>query len=383
MRTPLLVLAAAASLQAQQVGANFNHDPELIDVAMLKRTPVEWVRTTPYIFEYIHGEKMPESSQGLANVITAAESGYHIAFGFRWDFRRYKVRIPAPGSAEEARYFDVARRMLARVGRHVEIFKLGNEPSLETLDQDMRPDSSGVVPLVRFTERLLTEVVEPLYRDNPGWKRPAVYTGSLPALFDPAMQASPAVLGLIHMAADNPAIEGLSIHLHIASEADMAESFRFVRGIMPSKPIIVPEFSLHRLYVQHMTEPLGAFATEYGRDPDMQLHAWYSLANQHQVSPQEWAAMFDSRSWFPRHFLRTYYRHFRRNRVRLATYGYVSQYAPHVVPANGMAWFINPIFIPKSLPPAAGGLAPANPLWFDDFVSIVNLGRRPLRGSKQ
>ncbi|MBL8232128.1 MAG: hypothetical protein JNL98_26770 [Bryobacterales bacterium] len=42
-----------------------------------------------------------------------------------------------------------------------------------------------------------------------------------------------------------------------------------------------------------------------------------------------------------------------------------------------MAWFINPIFIPKSLPPDAEGAPPANPLWFDDFVDIVNRGRKP------
>lgn len=372
----LALFLIGTALHAQEVGANFNHDPELIDVALLKRTPVQWVRTTPYIFEYIQGQKSPETSPGLANVITAARAGYHIAFGFRWDFRRFKLRIPAPSSEEEQRYFGVARRILTRVGPNVEIFKLGNEPSLETLDEDMRADDQGIVPLVRFTGRLLTEVVEPLYRAHPEWKRPAVYTGSLPALFEPRMQANAAVTGLIRLAQDNPAIEGLSIHLHIATEADMEESFRFVRSIMPSKPIIVPEFSLHRLYVQHHTEPLGAFATKYNRDPAMPLHAWYSLANQHKVSSEEWAAMFASRPWFPPHFLLTYYRHFQRNRVRLATYGYVSQYAPATVPANGMAWFINPIFIPKSLPPAADGAVPANPLWFDDFCKIVNQGRK-------
>jgi hypothetical protein len=41
-----------------------------------------------------------------------------------------------------------------------------------------------------------------------------------------------------------------------------------------------------------------------------------------------------------------------------------------------MAWFINPVFIQKSLPAGADGAAPANPLWFDDFVTIVNRGRQ-------
>jgi hypothetical protein len=382
MRIPVLFLAAAAMLPAQEIGANFNHDPELINVELLKRTPVEWVRTTPYIFEYIQGRKQPETAEGLANVLRAAEAGYRIAFGFRWDFRKHGLRIPAAGSAEERRYFDVARRMIARLGPQIAIFKLGNEPTLETLDADLRPDGEGVVPLVRFTERLLTEVVEPHYQEHPEWKRPAVYVGSLPALFEPKWQRSPAVAGLIRLAQENTAIEGLSIHLHIASEAGMEESFRFVRGLMPAKPIIVPEFSLHRLYVQRLTEKIGAtaeggaFAQKYQRDPAMPLHAWYSLANQLKVSAEEWAAMFASRSWFPRGFMLTYYEYFQRYGVRLATYGYVSQYAPPTVPADGMAWFINPVFIQKSLPAGADGAAPANPLWFDDFVTIVNRGRQ-------
>jgi len=377
----LLASLACAAATAQEIGANFNHDPEIIDISLLKRVPVDWIRTTPYIFEYIKGEKRPDSGEGLGNVIRAHQAGYKIAFGFRWDFRKFGLRIPQPGSAEEKEYFGVARQILERVGPSIEIFKLGNEPTLETMDADMQPDTSGAAPLVRFTQRLLTEVVEPCYRAHPGWKRPAVYVGSLPALFEPRMQKLPAVAGLIELAQSNPAIEGLSIHLHIETEQDMRESFEFVRHRMPAKPIIVPEFSLHRLYVKHLKDPLGAdqagreFAARFHRDPEMRLHQWYSLANQHKVSTEEWSAMFASRNWFPPHFMLTYYRYFERYGVRLATYGFVSQYAPPVVPPNGSAWFINPIFPAKSLPPNADGSFTPNPLWMDDFVAIVNKGR--------
>ncbi len=138
-------------------------------------------------------------------------------------------------------------RILTREIRHHR-----NEPTLETLDADMHPDASGVVPLVRFTKRLLTEVVEPCYRSHNGWKRPQVYVGSLPALFEPKMQQLPAVNGLIGMAQTNDAVAGLSIHLYIESEQQMEQAFEFVRKRMPEKPIIVPEFSLHRLYVKHL-----------------------------------------------------------------------------------------------------------------------------------
>src|SRR5256885_2873590 len=110
---------------------------------------------------------------------------------------------------------------------------------------------------------------------------------------------------------------------------------RFLESVphcIPPKPITVPEFSLHRLYVKHLKDPLGAdqagreFAARFHRDPEMPLHQWYSLANQHKVSTEEWSAMFASRNWFPPHFMLTYYRYFQRCGVRLATYGFVSQY---------------------------------------------------------
>jgi hypothetical protein len=364
------VLLAASLLRAQEIGANFNHDPEIIDLSLLKRTPVQWIRTTPYIFEYLNGEKNSEKAAGLARVIGAHQAGYKVAFGFRWDFKKNHLRIPAPGSAEEKRYFETAARMLERVGGHIEILKLGNEPNLETMDADLRTDASGTVPLVRFSERLLTEVVEPFYRSHGSLKRPHVYVGSLPALFEPGMQQLPGVLGLIEMAESNKAIAGLSIHLHIATERQMEQAFQFVRARMPKKPIIVPEFSLHRLYVKHLSDALGEpFAKKYKRDPNMRLHEWYSLANQHKVGVEEWSAMFASRDWFPPHFMKTFYQYFQKYGVRLATHGFMSQYAPAKVPANGSAWFINPIFPGKTLPANT-----PNPLWFDDFVEIVKQG---------
>ena len=67
----LFAFLACAAAAAQEIGANFNHDPEIIDISLLKRVPVEWIRTTPYIFEYIKGEKQPGSGEGLGNVIRA------------------------------------------------------------------------------------------------------------------------------------------------------------------------------------------------------------------------------------------------------------------------------------------------------------------------
>jgi hypothetical protein len=380
--TGIITLLLSVVIYSQEIGANFNHDPEIIDFVYLKKTPVEWIRTTPYIFEYIHGEKDPATEPGLQKVIDAKKAGYKVAFGFRWDFKKFSLSIPHTGSAEEKKYFIVASEILDRVGPYVDIFKLGNEPNLETMDQDLQVNAEGVVPLVRFTERLLTEVVEPYYKKHTELKRPDVYTGSLPRLFLKEEQKNPGVIGLIQLAQTNKNIRGLAVHLHISDSSEMEEAFRFVRSIMPDKPIIIPEFSLFRLYNKHVADELGdnkegkLFATKYGYSPGMKLYEWYSKANTERVSEREWADMFASRTWFPQHFMQTYYRYFQKYGVVLATYGFLSQSAPAKMGPNSPTWFINPIFPMKSLQPQTDGFFTPNPLWFNDFTDIVNRGKK-------
>lgn len=376
-----LIACVTFRLNAQEVGANFNHDPEIIDFTYLQKTPVAWIRTTPYIFDYIHGRKDAATEAGLEKVIEAKKRGYRVAFGFRWDFRKFNLNIPAPGSDTEKKYFGVARKILERVGPHVDIFKLGNEPNLETKEEDLQRNKDGIVPLVRFTERLLTEVVEPYYSSHPELKRPDVYAGSLPRLFLKEEQAKPGVAGLVALAQNNVNIKGLAIHLHISDSMEMEACFRFVRSIMPEKPIIVPEFSLFRLYNKHVSDVLGdsregvAFAEKYGYPTSMKLYQWYSKANTERVAAGEWEAMFASRTWFPQHFMKTYYRYFEKYGVVLATYGYLSQSAPEKMGPGSPTWFINPIFPMKSLKAQADGSYTPNPLWFHDFCEIVNKGK--------
>ena len=236
------------------------------------------------------------------------------------------------------------------------------------------------MPLVRFTERLLTHVVEPWYAAHKNIQRPPVYVGSLPRLFMKTEQQIPGVVELIKLAQNDERIAGLAVHLHIADTLEMEEALRFTRSIIPHKPIIVPEFSLVRLYASHNSDVLGdspegiAFAKKYGYAPTMKLYEWYSKANSEQVSSAEWAALFASRKWFPEHFLLTYYRYFQKYGIVLATYGYLSQSAPQKMQPDSPTWFINPIFPFKSLKQLPDGSHAPNPLWFDDFKTIVNWG---------
>lgn len=377
-----IFLFCGASISfAQEIGANFNHEPQIIDLRYLKKTPVEWIRTTPYIFEYINGQKDPATEPGLGKIIDAKNAGYRVAFGFRWDFKKYHLRIPEPGSERETKYFDVVRALLSRVGGHIDMLKLGNEPNLETTAPDLQFSRAGYVPLVNFMERMLNNVVLPFYQSHPEYKKPDFYVGSLPALFERGQQQTPGVVELIKFAQRDKNLTGLSVHLHIADTLEIPRALNFVRSLMPSKPIIVPEFSMFRLYNKHVPDLIGAtpegkaFLRQYNYPDTMHIYEWYSLVNGQKVDAAQWEAFFKSQAWFQPHVLQTFYRYFQKYGVVLATYGFFSQAAPaHVRPGTAI-WFINPIFPCKSLKTDVNGDCPANPLWFDDFTSIVNKGK--------
>lgn len=366
---------------AQELGANFNHNAEIIDFYYLEKVKVDWIRTTPRILDYVQGKLSVHHDPALQKVIEAGEKGYKIAFGFRWDFKKHRMPIPKAGSKKEKELFDMARQILNQMGHYVDIFKLGNEPNLETLEQDMKRNSKGEIPLVEFTDRFLYQVVLPYFKKETP-KIPDIYIGSFPTLFEQRFQKNEAVLKLLKYTHTNPDISGLSLHLHIEDTAEIDEAFEFARQIVKQKPIIVPEFSLHRLYKKKLTEPLNStkkgadFAKRYNYNPDMKLFEWFSIANTKRVNAEQWETLFESRDWFTKEFLDQYFERFQKHGVVLATYPLFQQSCPKHMTANSPAWFINPVFCQKSLELTSKGDFSANPLWIYSYKKWVEAGKR-------
>ena len=164
----------SVNLIAQEIGANFNHSPGIIDFKYVERSQVDWIRTTPEIFNYINGSISLGDDSPLNKVVEAGQRGYKIAFGFRWHFKDNSLRIPQPNSAEEQLYFKYADSILKKVGPYVDIFKLGNEPQWETHADDMKADGEGEIPLVRFTQRFFSHVVYPYFSTHNGGRMPGI-----------------------------------------------------------------------------------------------------------------------------------------------------------------------------------------------------------------
>lgn len=373
----LLVFSMPALItKAQEIGLNFNHNPENISLEYVKKTGVHWIRTTPRILDYVEGRMDAKSDSAIQKVVEAGKLGYRIAFGFRWDFNRRKLALPAPGSNREAEYFKTMDEILDRVGPYIQIFKLGNEPNLETIESDLQYDSQHKVPLVEFNKSQLQHVLQ-YYRKHPQWKKPQIYTGSLPALFETSQQEKPGVFELIKFTQSNPEIMGLAIHLHIADTLEIPQALKFVRSIMPAKPIIVPEFSLFRLYNNHLKDEIGsgstgkAFVLKFNYPDNITVSEWLTMVNAGKIPVSQFREMFDSQSWYPRHYLKTYQRYYKEYGVVLATYPLFQQGYAKIVTPKSESWFLNPIYLNKSYGVSENGEVEKNPLSFYDFMDWV------------
>jgi hypothetical protein len=377
-----LLSVSSLTIKSQELGLNFNHNPENIDFDYVKKTGVTWIRTTPRILDYVDRNIDVKTDSAIQNVVEAGKLGYKIAFGFRWDFNRRKLALPAPGSVREAEYFRTMDAILDRVGPYIQIFKLGNEPNLETIESDLQYDDQHHVPLVEFNKSQLQHVLQ-YYKKHPTWKKPQIYAGSLPALFEKKQQEKPGVFELIKFVQSNPEVTGLAVHLHIADTLEIPQALKFVRNIMPTKPIIIPEFSLFRLYNKHFKDEIGlsdegkAFVAKYNYPEHITVSEWLTLVNARKAPITQFQEMFDSQKWYPQHYLKTYQRYYKQYGVVLATYPLFQQgYAKYVKP-DSESWFLNPIYLNKSYGVAENGEFVKNPLSYDDFINWVKKHNKP------
>ncbi|MBU3125940.1 hypothetical protein [Sinomicrobium weinanense] len=67
---------------SQELGSNFNHNPEIIDFKYLEEAQVNWIRTTPRIMDYIYGDLRIKNDAGLSRIVEAGKKATSWHSGF-------------------------------------------------------------------------------------------------------------------------------------------------------------------------------------------------------------------------------------------------------------------------------------------------------------
>jgi hypothetical protein len=359
-----------------ELGANFNEHLHVAKLPELDATRVRWIRGFLPAGEFLDGRRTLQSDAGIATLRAATATGRKLAITLKWDFKRSKWRVPAPESVEEYKAFAwgvaVVREMKP------DLLLLVNETFIDTEEADLAPGADGTIPMVRFLQRLAAHIDAAALK-APSGASLSVSCGGFTRLDRAEMRNHPATRALLPWLASTPHLTHVNFHLHHADLAQFESAVKFMHAQVPSRPLVVTEFSLVWAYRAHMPDRLGidaagrAFAAKYKRAPDQTVADYLSAAARTPVTEEELHAFLAGRSWFDPQSLEKCCRLMEQNGVTLATYAYLQassglERAKSRVGDTQPPWRLNPIFQERHAYVPGGKRAAVNLGFFETFV---------------
>ncbi len=365
-------LADAASFQ---FGANVNEGLTRLDPALLDQSHTTWVRGFLPASEFITGKRTVTNDAGIQTLQRCAKEGRKVIASIKWDFKEARWAVPTPESQREKECFAFVDELLDEMRGQIAIFALVNEVFVDTLPTDLQPGDDGVIPMVRFLQRLAAHVHARADRDPEG-NRLRISCGGFTRLDTPEMQTAPAALALMDWCESDPRIAIVNYHLHQRDYDQWRQSLEFIRKKIPTKPLIVTEFSMVWAYKAHLGDRLDsseagrAFADRHSLAGSTTVREYLNRCLAQPVSEVVWQEFLHSQSWFDPDFLRTTGNLMEQHGVIVATYAF-SQHSSggnRPLRENSTPWMLNPIFIPNVALPGDPRQAAVNIDWFAEYV---------------
>lgn len=370
------------------LGVNTNREPEQLDEALLERTGTDWIRSNVEVLSYKEAHEGASDGKwdfGDWNLFIAGAEGTRrkAILNLMWDFERRGIHPPLPGSQEEKdlfAYLDL--EILDKLAPHVDILTTGNEPFVNTLDEDWQPkDAYGGIPIVVFYQRV-TEHVHAYLLDRGLRDQVDLYVGAFTRLHTKKMQAQPAVRALLSFAETAGYVDGVDMHSHVTNVNQIDKALEFARSVT-DKPIIVTEFT----FVWRMKDAveendrLGqAFARRWGHDPQETIGNYMACEvfgvekgcrRAAGVSKAEWDDFFATRSWYIDHFILQAEEVFRKHAVRGATFGLLqSRPTRRQLQPDRPPWYMGFLFAGAAVEPGPDGKPQPNYQFLDDFLTV-------------
>jgi hypothetical protein len=379
------VALSAAPSQPLQLGANFNEHLDAAKVPALDATGVTWIRGFLPAGEFLDGRRTLATDPGIAAFRAAAASGRRIAITLKWDFKRSNWRVPAPDSADEKKAFAWAVDVVRET--RPDLLLLVNEVFIDTHEADMQPGADGVIPMVRFLQRLAAFVHSAGLKSPSGAPLP-LSCGGFTRLDRPEMQQRPATRALLSWLATTPDLTYVNFHLHEPTLAEFETALKFIHEQLPNRPFVVTEFSLVWSYQAHLKDRLDAdeagraFAEKFHRPADETVRQYLNAAARAPVTEEELHAFLGSRSWFDPESLEKCCRLMEQNGVTLATYAYLQEAAGLSKPGQPVSgkqppWRLNPIFQEQHAYVPGSSRFATNLGFYDTFVQRQSVKAKP------
>lgn len=355
------------------LGANVNESGTALEVRLLEQSRSEWMRTFFPIKQFLNGSRSLENDAHLDADRKAVYSGRKMVLCLKLNFDSQTYRVPSPDTAYEAETFQWVEDLMAELDGRVSVLETVNETFIDTHPDDLLPGTDGVIPMVRYLQRLVAHVQSLGYKTPEGDPLP-LYSGGFTRLYDPNMWTRPAVPALLNWIQNDSRVAGPNLHVHASKFAQFQSNFDFLRQSIPIKPAIVTEFSMVWEYKANLEKPLNAwpsgaaFANLYGRASGLLVREYINLAITGGVAEVEWNAFLEAMPWYDTGFLGKACEVMQANGVRIATFAFQQNSSGgSVLQPGGNPWILNPIFANRTatnnLPPV-----PINQQFFNDYL---------------
>ncbi|MEU0130623.1 hypothetical protein [Streptomyces sp. NPDC006289] len=347
------------------LGVNFNEEPRGVTTAVLDDLRTKWVRGFVAMpdLDTVQALRQP----AISSITSFADSGYGTVLSLKFPFRGKP--LPQPGTrAMDAELARVDRVLGAVLGK-VDILVIGNEPFLETRQEDR---ASLLNP---FYEAVTAHVIAEREKHCGTRCRTSLYMGALNRLEDPAWRTPAADAWLAHVKA-TPQIDGVDIHPHVSRIED-AEAYTdyVLPAIRPEQRFLATEFSLVQWWKQHWSDPVPTVYADRHRVP-ADTAVWEAVrdAVADPVTQQRWRDLLMNSPWFAtrQDYLTNQVRRFRATgRLAVAAYGTLQQppMARDIGPEK-TPWLLNSLYANLVAQPSANGDLAHNPVYFDAFRAL-------------
>ncbi|AXK36063.1 hypothetical protein DVA86_29160 [Streptomyces armeniacus] len=345
------------------LGANFNGDPSKVTFAELEDVSATWLRGF-FPMDDADKDSIPGKPQ-IKMLLDAKERGLGTSLSLKFQYKG--EAIPTPGSEAWKTAFARLDKVLPAVMNKIDILVIGNEPFLETREEDRDRR------LNKFYEKLARHVVA--YRDKHSATGTRLYMGALNHI-DWEDGKTAATQRWMDFVKKTKGIDGVDIHPHVSSLAGAQEYIDYVLPRMrPEQKFLATEFSLVLYWQEHMADPVAAgFAEKYPETKGMQVWEVLREATQERFTQEQWSDFFAMTPWLrkQRNYLREQVEMFRKTeRLALAGYGVSQDEAMTVeMTAEKKPWMLNSLFCPYTVRDGKDGLPGRNTTWIGQFREL-------------
>lgn len=361
----ICLLHTTFSIKAQEMGVNLNESMfHAEDVAKLSRTKTTWVRGFFDFFPYYENQdRLTDFNDHLEDFLNLKSAGFKTILNIKWNF--HNKSYPDTTSTEIAAYTEFLQRFLNRVWGKIDIIVVGNEPYIESMNDEERNTK-----LPAFYQYMCNKVHE--YKT--GKKEIPIYFGAFNRLYD-FYRDTEGVLKMLEFVKEKSWIEGIDLHIHHKENNDIVSMYSYANDrIRDDQKILMTEFSLVFWWQNFIRNLIPAgFASKYGYSADMLVHQYISYALNNRRPKTEWDDFLSMCPWFEarKHYLWEVYELISQYKsFHVATYSYQISWGKDF-DGNTVPWLLNNLIAAVTIEDdPQSGENQFNYAFIDDFKKI-------------